>query len=63
MELPDPYIARICAELGGVVLAAYLLHLTNHDVTDLRADWRPCRWLDFGSGYDGKPGTGKPQSV
>ena len=24
MELPDPDIARICAELGGVILAAYL---------------------------------------
>lgn len=23
-KLPVPYIARICAELGGVVLAAYL---------------------------------------
>ena len=24
MELPDPNIARICAEVGGVILAAYL---------------------------------------
>ena len=24
MELPDPNIGRICAELGGVILAAYL---------------------------------------